>query len=80
MLKCDFNKVTLKSHFGMGALVQICRIFSEHLFPRPPLVGCFCKFTKIYVMNCSSLAISQMFSNQEEANIKILPSQWNYCG
>ena len=33
MLKCDFNKVALlKSHFGMGVLLQICYIFSEYLY------------------------------------------------
>ena len=49
MPKCDFNKVALhsfatllKSHFGMGVLLQICCIFSEDLFLRTPLGGCFC--------------------------------------
>ena len=27
----------LKSHFGMGVLLEICCIFSEHLFLRTPL-------------------------------------------
>ena len=43
MPKCDFNKVAvtlLKSHFGMGVLLYICCIFSEHLFLRTPLDGC----------------------------------------
>ena len=31
MLKCDFNKVAK----------QLCWIFSEHLFLRTPLGGCF---------------------------------------
>ena len=31
----------LKSHFGMGVLLLICCIFSEHLFLRAPLSGCF---------------------------------------
>ena len=31
----------LKSHFGMGVLLYICCIFSEHLFLRTPLDGCF---------------------------------------
>ena len=35
MPKCDFNK-------SMGVLLQICCIFSEHLFLRTPLDGCFC--------------------------------------
>ena len=49
MPKCDFNKVAcfatlLKSHFDTGVLVQISWIFSEHLFLRTPLGGCFCLF------------------------------------
>ena len=35
------NMHLLKSHFGMGVLLQICCIFSEHLFIRTPLDGCF---------------------------------------
>ena len=31
-----------KSHFGMGVLLQICYIFSKHLFLRTPLEGCNC--------------------------------------
>ena len=31
----------LKSHFGTGVLQYICWIFSEHLFLRTPLEGCF---------------------------------------
>ena len=38
MLKCDL----LKSHFGMGVLLQICWIFSQHLFLKTPLEGYFC--------------------------------------
>ena len=37
-----FSKATLlKSHFGMGGLLYICCIFSEHLFLRTPVDGCF---------------------------------------
>ena len=32
MPKFDFNKVALKSYFGMGVLLKICCISSEHLF------------------------------------------------
>ena len=32
----------LNSQFGMGVLLLICWIFSEHLFVRTPLEGCFC--------------------------------------
>ena len=34
----------LKSHFDMGVFLYICCIFSEHLFLRTPLDGCFLKF------------------------------------
>ena len=34
----------LKSHFGMGVLLYICYIFSEHFFIRTPLEGHFCYF------------------------------------
>ena len=37
----------LKSHFGMSVLLSICCIFSEHLFLRTPLEGCFCMKLKI---------------------------------
>ena len=30
-----------KSHFGMDVLLSSCCIFSEHLFLRTPLGGCF---------------------------------------
>ena len=44
MPKCDFSKVVqLKSHFGMGVLLHICCIFSEHLFVRTPMDGYFRK-------------------------------------
>ena len=33
----------LKSHFGMGILMGICGIFSNHLFLWTPLEGCFCR-------------------------------------
>ena len=44
MPKCDFKANLLKSHFGMGVLLQICSIFSEYLFLRTPLSDCFCLF------------------------------------
>ena len=34
----------LKSHFGMGILLKVCSVFSEHIFPGTPLGGCFCQF------------------------------------
>ena len=40
MQKCDLNKVVWQSYFGMGVLLQICCIFSEHLLIRTPLEGC----------------------------------------
>ena len=35
-------RTLLKSHFGMGVLLCICCIFSDHLFLRLPLAKCFC--------------------------------------
>ena len=34
----------LKSHFRMVVLLQICCIFSERLFLKTPLGGCFCTY------------------------------------
>ena len=61
MPKCDFNKVAhfgnLKSYFGIGVFLQICYIFSEHLFLRTPLGGCPCKILKAN-LNFNSYVIS----------------------
>ena len=38
----------LKSHFNLGVLLQICSMFSEHLFLATPLGGCFCIVNQIY--------------------------------
>ena len=52
MLKCDFNKVALlKSHFGMGVLLQICCMFSEHLFLRTFLEGCLFSVIILYLFS-----------------------------
>ena len=40
-IKLQSKTNLLKSHFSMGVLLQICCIFSEHLFLRPPLDCCF---------------------------------------
>ena len=37
MSKYDFNKFEWKSHFGIGVLQEICRIFSGYLFLRTPV-------------------------------------------
>ena len=34
--------ILLKSHLGIGVLLQIYCIFSEYLFLKRPLNGCFC--------------------------------------
>ena len=42
--KYESNRVTatlLESHFGMGVLLQICCVFSEHIFLRTTLESCF---------------------------------------
>ena len=36
------------SHVGMGVLLEICCIFSEHLLLRAPLNGCFCKLVDLF--------------------------------
>ena len=33
--------ISIKLHFGMGVVLQICCIFWGHLFLRIPLEGCF---------------------------------------
>ena len=38
------QSVIFNSHFGMGVSLEICCIFSEHIFLRTPLEGCFCWF------------------------------------
>ena len=43
MPKCNL----LNSHFDMGVLLQICCIFSEHLFLRTPLDAWFCCIPKL---------------------------------
>ena len=42
MPTCDFNKIAIKSHCGMGVILKICCIFSECLFLGTPLSGCLC--------------------------------------
>ena len=39
MPKFDFNKAV--QHFGIGALLKICSLFSEYLFLRTLVDGCF---------------------------------------
>ena len=52
MPKCKFNKlayaILLKSHFNISVLHEICCIFSEQLFLRTPLEGCFCSSNCFY--------------------------------
>ena len=45
----------LKSHFRMGVLLQICCIFSAHLFLRTPLMGCF------WVLHCATLSLQHHY-------------------
>ena len=50
------NVTLLKSHFGMGVLLKICCIISEHLSLRTPLEGCFCisKLAKACLPPCQT--------------------------
>ena len=71
--KCDFNKVALqgkaallKSHFGMGVL-QICWIFSEHLFLRIPLKGGVCPSTLTIVC-----FVGEIFLNESDCEAIVI--------
>ena len=57
------------SHFGMGALLWICCMSSEHLFLRTPLGGCFC-------MEFFLLCISQYLDWIREVKIAAWTLQW----
>ena len=57
MPKCDF----------MGGLLQICCIFSEHLFLRTRLDGCFCSYKNTWIV----------FQNNE--NYTVSSSEKRYC-
>ena len=41
LLQTTYWNRTLKSHLGMGVLLQILCTFSEYLFPKAPLKDCF---------------------------------------
>ena len=62
MPKCNFNyfATSLISHFGMGVLLKIYYIFSEHLLLRTPLEGCFCL---VYRLKNVDLERSRYHSN-----------------
>ena len=52
-----YKATLLKSHFGMGVLLSICCIISEHLFLKTPLEGCFwsCQHSpEMYLGSCRS--------------------------
>ena len=56
LLLRNFIEVILMSYFGMLVLLQICCIFSEHLFQRTPLETCFC----LLEINGFTMVISQI--------------------
>ena len=51
---------SVKSHLGRSVLLYICCIFSEHLFLRIPLEGCFWFAVKKFV---KALNLSSLFSS-----------------
>ena len=77
MPKCDFSKVAnklnkatlLKSQFDMGDLLEICCLFSEHLFLRTPLEG-FSVYLKLHHCRFEKLSISS--SSHENSVPEIL--------
>ena len=58
MPKCFFGK----SHFGKGVFLYICYIFSEHLFLRTPLDGCFCIILEVLIF-LKKLLVSSTLHN-----------------
>ena len=56
LLLRNFIEVILMSNFGMFVLLQICCIFSEHLFQRILLESCFC----LLETNGFTIVISQI--------------------
>ena len=63
MPKFNFSKVA-KLHFGIGVLLYICCIFSEHLSLRTPLDDCFSFF---------SASINYINKKRKEKGSKVLP-------
>ena len=55
----------LKSHIGIGVLLQVFCTFSEHLFLITPLDGCFCnmkKWTMLNVLHTAPIKKMKIFS------------------
>ena len=52
--------ISLKSHFDMGVLLQICCIFSEQLLLRTPLEDCFWKILILIFMIFESIIWTNM--------------------
>ena len=59
---CRSKATLLKSHFGMGALLYICYIFSEHLFLRTPQGGYFWLMIKIWLSKSIAEHSVKLFS------------------
>ena len=68
-LQENAHATLLKSHFGMGVLLQICCMISEHLFLRTPLKGYLNK--KIFA--CISSTYIFIFL------LLLLRNIWKYC-
>ena len=65
MSKCEFNKL----HFGMGVLLYIkfaACIFSEHVFLKTPLDGCF--WYRLISTLCSCI--------WKEVNLQVVEPKW----
>ena len=64
------------SHFGMGVLLQICCIFSEHFFLETPLDGCFWRIQIFWSICCRSqyfvFSITYFILQKLKQNSKIL--------
>ena len=52
----------LKPHFDMDVLLQICCIYSEHLFLRTPLEGCSVYYISLYISNIKAVIKMILFN------------------
>ena len=57
----------LKSHFGMGVLLYICCVYSEHLFLRTPLDSCFWFCLEIWFVTWRNISFLKIYKEQPEA-------------
>ena len=60
VISIELHSNFIETHFGMGVLLWICCIFSEHLFLRIPLDGCFWRYLKNVFAKCRYIPLYKM--------------------